>query len=44
MVNGILLGLVQSILGKGHIASKGNYAFHCCLLYTSDAADDEVQV
>ena len=29
MVNGILLGLVQSILGKGHIASKGNYAFHC---------------
>jgi transcription elongation factor Elf1 len=29
MVNGILLGLVQSVLGKGHITSKGNYAFHC---------------
>jgi transcription elongation factor Elf1 len=29
MVNGILLGLVQSVLGKGHVTSKGNYAFHC---------------
>lgn len=29
MVNGILLGLVQSVLGKGHATSKGNYAFHC---------------
>jgi DNA primase len=29
MVNGILLGLVQSVLGKGHVTSKGNYAFQC---------------
>jgi DNA primase len=29
MINGILLGLVQSVLGKGHVTSKGNYAFHC---------------
>ncbi len=29
MVNGILLGLVQSVLKKGHVTSKGNYAFHC---------------
>jgi DNA primase len=31
MVNGILLGLVQSVLGKGNATSKGNYAFHCPL-------------
>jgi DNA primase len=31
MVNGILLGLVQSVLGKGNATSKGNYAFHCSL-------------
>lgn len=31
MVNGILLGLVQSVLGKGSATSKGNYAFHCPL-------------
>jgi len=29
MINGILLGLIQSVLGKGHVTSKGNYAFHC---------------
>jgi DNA primase len=29
MVNSILLGLIQSVLGKGNITSKGNYAFHC---------------
>lgn len=29
MVDGVLLGLVQSVLGKGHVTSKGNYAFHC---------------
>jgi len=29
MVNGILLGLIQSVLGKGQVTSKGNYAFHC---------------
>jgi DNA primase len=29
MVNGILLGLVQSVLGKGTSTSRGNYAFHC---------------
>jgi hypothetical protein len=31
MINGILLGLVQSVLGKGNATSKGNYAFHCPL-------------
>lgn len=29
MVNNILLGLVDTILGKGEATSKGNYAFHC---------------
>ena len=29
MVNNILLGLVETILGKGEATSKGNYAFHC---------------
>jgi DNA primase len=31
MINGILLSLVQSVLGKGNATSKGNYAFHCPL-------------
>lgn len=29
MVNNILLGLVESVLGKGSSTSRGNYAFHC---------------
>jgi DNA primase len=29
MVNGVLLGLVQSVLGKGNATSRGNYSFHC---------------
>ena len=29
MVNNILLGLVESVLGKGTSTSRGNYAFHC---------------
>ena len=29
MVNGILLGLLQSVIGKGNVTSRGNYAFHC---------------
>lgn len=29
MINGILLGLLQSVIGKGNATSKGNYAFHC---------------
>ena len=29
MVNGILLGLLQSVIGKGTVTSRGNYAFHC---------------
>jgi DNA primase len=29
MVNGILLGLLQSVMGKGTVTSRGNYAFHC---------------
>jgi DNA primase len=29
MVNGILLGLLQSVIGKGTVTSRGNYAFNC---------------
>lgn len=29
MVNNILLGLVESVIGKGTSTSRGNYAFHC---------------
>ena len=29
MVNGILLGLLQSVIGKGTVTSRGNYAFQC---------------
>jgi DNA primase len=29
MVDGILLGLLQSVIGKGKATSKGNYAFVC---------------
>ena len=29
MVNGVLLRLVQSVLGKGSATSRGNYSFHC---------------
>ena len=29
MVNQILLGLVESILGKSNPTARGNYAFHC---------------
>lgn len=29
MIDQILLGLVESVLGKGDVRSKGNYAYHC---------------
>jgi DNA primase len=29
MIDQILLGLVESVLGKGDARSKGNYAYHC---------------
>lgn len=29
MIDQILLGLVESVLGKGDVRSKGNYAFYC---------------
>ncbi len=29
MIDHILLGLVESVLGKGDVRSKGNYAFYC---------------
>ena len=29
MINNILVGLVESVLGKGTSTSRGNYAFHC---------------
>jgi DNA primase len=29
MVNGILLGLLQSVIGKGNVTSRGNYSFNC---------------
>ena len=29
MINNLLLGLVENILGKGELRSKGNYAFNC---------------
>jgi hypothetical protein len=29
MINNVLLGLIESVLGKGEIKSKGNYAFKC---------------